>query len=360
MMTDSTTRAAGPGEARQRGLASRPSPLASLRLWLDEDGQAALATVIETWGSAPVQVGGVMAIATDGRFEGSVSGGCIEGEIIAEAADVLSDGRPRTLAFGVADETAWGAGLPCGGKVRVLLERLDRERHAGLVRSMSDVAARRSGLVLRKTLATAEVRVIPLDSGPLDSGPLADDLATRVASNKSGLTTEPDGEVFWHVVLPPARIVIVGASHISQAVAGFARSLGYECHVVDPRTAFATPDRFPGVRLHTDWPEAALTAIGLDAYTAIAVLAHVDHIDDEALTAAFRSDARYIGALGSKRTHSRRVERLTAAGVSAADLARIKNPIGLDIGAATPEEIALSVMAEIVAAVRKPGAARIG
>lgn len=326
---------------------SRTRPLAAAAEWVLQDGKVALATVIETWGSAPVPVGGMMAVTSDGRFEGSVSGGCIEAEIITEAAECLADGRQRALQFGVADATAWGAGLPCGGKVRVLLEPLERERDGALVRRMSDVAERRAGLVIAKPLAAGAARVVTPDQPDLPH-----DLRQRVASGRSGLVATTEGEVFVHALVPPARIVAIGATHISQVLAGLAGLAGYEIHVVDPRTAFATPARFADVTLHAEWPEAALARIGLDPYTAVAVLAHVDHIDDEALKLALKSDARYIGALGSKRTHGRRIERLSAAGLSPAEIARIKNPIGLDIGAVTPEEIALSVMAEIVAAVR--------
>lgn len=328
---------------------NRTDPLAAAKDWLARDGRVALATVIETWGSAPVPTGGVMAIAADGAFEGSVSGGCIEGEIIAEAADVLADGDRRVRAFGVADETAWGAGLPCGGKVRVLIERLDAARDGDLVERMAAVASRRSGMVLAKPLATNDVMSFATDDAGLPQ-PIAD----RFRSGRSGIVREGEHEVFLHAILPPARLIAIGASHISQVLARLAAVVGYEMHVIDPRTAFATPARFARVHLHAEWPEAALRSIGVDAATAVAVLAHVDHIDDEALKVVLRSPARYVGALGSRRTHGRRVERLAAAGFTPAEIARIKNPIGLDIDAETPQEIALAVMAEIVAAVRGP------
>jgi xanthine dehydrogenase accessory factor len=152
--------------------------------------------------------------------------------------------------------------------------------------------------------------------------------------------------------VPPARIIVVGASHIGQVLAEIARLAGYEVQVVDPRTAFASPDRFPGITLHTDWPQDVLPKIGLDPYTAVVALAHVGHIDDEALKLALRSDCLYVGALGSSRNHAKRRERLLAAGLTEADLAKIRAPIGIDIGAQTPAEIAISIMAEIVRAVR--------
>jgi xanthine dehydrogenase accessory factor len=151
-----------------------------------------------------------------------------------------------------------------------------------------------------------------------------------------------------HALLPPPRIVVVGATHMAQVLADLVRHMGYDLVVVDPRTGFAAPARFPGVRMVTEWPQEALPALGLDAYTAVAALSHVGHIDDEALKCAVRSECFYIGALGSRKNHAKRVERLAAAGLTAAEIERIRSPIGLDIGASSPPEIAASVLAEII------------
>lgn len=327
--------------------AVRADPLAAARDWLKRDGRIAMATVVDTWGSSPVPVGGQMAVAADGQFQGSVSGGCIEGEIITEAADVLADGRPRAMTFGVSDERAWSAGLPCGGQVRVLLERLEGATGADQVGRLLEARERRRGLVIAKRLADARV-----DLYELDQPGLPDEVAKRFRTAKSGLVQGPEGEVFYQAAVPPARILAIGATHITQVLAELARLAGYEIHVIDPRTAFADPARFPGVTLHAEWPQDALPRIGLDPFTVVAVLAHVEHIDDEALKLAVRSDARFIGALGSGRNHARRTERLKAAGLGDAEIGRIKNPIGLDIGAQSPAEIAVAVMAEIIEAVR--------
>lgn len=323
--------------------------LKAAREWLLRDGHVALATVVDTWGSAPVPVGGQMAIAADTRFQGSVSGGCIEGEIITEAGEVLETGKPRTLAFGVADETAWSVGLPCGGKVRVHIERLERDGGLALVDKAIAARSARTGLVVRTRLADGHRDVFERGKGEVP-----DEIAARFRSAKSALQETPEGEVFLHALVPPARILVIGATHIAQVVTQIAAIAGYEVQVIDPRTAFAASDRFPGVRLHAEWPQDALPRIGLDPYTALVVLAHVAHIDDEALKVAMRSDVLYIGALGSSRNHAKRTERLTEAGFTAAEIGRIKCPIGLDIGAQTPAEIAVSVMAEVIAAVRGP------
>ncbi|MEQ1611760.1 MAG: XdhC family protein [Hyphomicrobiaceae bacterium] len=324
--------------------------LRAAREWLLRDGHVALATVVDTWGSAPVPVGGQMAIAADTRFQGSVSGGCIEGEIITEAAEVLEARAPRTLAFGVADETAWNVGLPCGGKVRVFIERLAKDS-GGLALLDKAIAARtaRTGLVLRTRLDDGTRQIF--ERGDMNVPEL---IAARFKSAKSALEETTDGEVFLHALVPPARVLVIGATHIAQIVTQIAKLAGYEVMVVDPRTAFAAADRFPDVTLHAEWPQDVLPKIGLDPYTAMVVLAHVAHIDDEALKLAMRSDCLYVGALGSSRNHAKRTERLTEAGFTAAEIARIKCPIGVDIGAQTPAEIAVSVMAEVIGAVRGP------
>jgi xanthine dehydrogenase accessory factor len=322
--------------------------LQAARDWLARDGRVALATVVDTWGSAPVPVGGQMAVAADGRFQGSVSGGCIEGEVIVEAEDILESGKPKTLSFGVADETAWRAGLPCGGQVQVYVERIDAGKDgAALLERAVDARVGRKGLVVETRLDDGEKKVY----GP-DDDDLPDDVLTRFSTAKSQLKETPDGKVFLHAIVPPARILVIGATHIGQVLSEIAKLAGYEVQIVDPRTAFAAPDRFPGVTIHAEWPQDILPKIGLDPYTAVVALAHVGHIDDEALKLALKSECLYVGALGSSRNHAKRRERLLAAGITEAEFAKIKAPIGIDIGAQTPAEIAVSVMAEIVRAVR--------
>ena len=324
--------------------------LGSARDWIARDGRVAIATVVDTWGSAPVPVGGQMAIAANGEFEGSVSGGCIEGEVLTEAEEILGHGKVKTLEFGVADETAWSVGLPCGGRIKVFVERLDRDKGGlALIEKSIDARQGRKGLVLRTKLADGSRQVFERTDKSMPP-----DIANRFWTGKSTLETGPDGDVFVQAVVPPARILAIGATHITQLLAQLAKVTGYEIIVIDPRTAFATPERFPGVDVVAEWPQDAIPKLGLDPYTALAVLAHVSHIDDKALKVALRVDCLYIGALGSSRNHAKRRERLAAAGFTDVEMARIKSPIGLSIHAQSPAEIALSVMAEIVAAVRAP------
>ena len=324
--------------------------LGAAREWLARDGRVAIATVIDTWGSAPVPVGGQMAIAADGNFQGSVSGGCIEGEVIVESGEAIEDGKPRTLTFGVADETAWRAGLPCGGKVSVLVERLSKD-DGGTELLDRAVSARdgRRGLIIKTNLADASRTLY--ERGDAN---LPEDIANRFKTAKSQLIEGPDGATFVHALVPPARIVAIGATHIAQVLAQIAALAGYEVIVIDPRTAFADPARFgaEGAKLIAEWPQDALPKLGLDPYTAVLTLAHVEHIDDEELKLALRADCLYVAALGSSRNHARRRERLLAAGLTEEQLSRIKAPIGLDIGAQTPAEIAVSIMAEVILAVR--------
>jgi xanthine dehydrogenase accessory factor len=211
-------------------------------------------------------------------------------------------------------------------------------------------AARRAAILVTEIEGGAQRAVREAD---IPGDPLEDILAERIRSGRSGLVEAGGRELFLAVQVPPVRVIAVGAVHISQAFAPLARVAGLDVTVVDPRTAFATPERFPDVPVHAEWPDAALPRLGLDRYTALLALTHDPKIDDPALEAALRSQAFYVGALGSRKTHARRVERLTAAGFGEADIARIHAPIGLDIGAVSPAEIAVSILAEVIGRLRR-------
>ncbi len=200
-------------------------------------------------------------------------------------------------------------------------------------------------------VASGEQRLVKATDMKAD--PLADLLDKRLRSGKSGMEDTPQGNVFLTVYVPPPKLVITGAVHISQALGPMAKMLGYDVTIVDPRTAFATPERFPDVKVLAQWPDDALPSLGIDRYTAFVALTHDPKIDDPALIHALSRECFYIGALGSKRTHGRRVERLKAQGIDDNQLARIHAPIGLSIGAASPPEIAVAIMAEIIARLRQ-------
>ncbi len=215
-------------------------------------------------------------------------------------------------------------------------------------------AARRACVLVTELDGGAQRLVLENDMvrEPLVSDPLWPVLRESFRSGKSG-TVEQDGKaLFLNVQVPPVKLVVTGAVHISQALVSMAHELSLDLVVIDPRTAFASPERFPGVRLIADWPDAALEQVPLDRYTAFVALTHDPKIDDPALEAALRSDCFYVGALGSRKTHARRIERLQAVGFGGDDIARIRAPIGLNIGAVSPAEIALSIVGEIVSVMR--------
>ena len=216
-------------------------------------------------------------------------------------------------------------------------------------------AARRAVIVVTD-VASGKQRLVKAADARKD--PLADLLAKHLRSGKSGMAETPQGKVFLTVHVPPPRLVITGAVHISQALAPMAKLLGYDVTIVDPRTAFATPERFPDVKVLAQWPDEALPPLNIDGYTAFVALTHDPKIDDPALTHALARECFYIGALGSKKTHGRRVERLKAQGITDNQIARIHAPIGLSIGAVSPPEIAVAIMAEITANLRQSAEAR--
>jgi xanthine dehydrogenase accessory factor len=216
-------------------------------------------------------------------------------------------------------------------------------------------AARRAVIVVTEVDSGKQRLVKAVD---VKNDPLADLLARHLRSGKSGMEETPQGKVFLTVHVPPPRLVITGAVHISQALAPMAKLLGYDVTIVDPRTAFATPERFPDVKVLAQWPDEALPPLNIDGYTAFVALTHDPKIDDPALTHALSRDCFYIGALGSKKTHGRRVERLKAQGMTDSQIARIHAPIGLSIGAVSPPEIAVAIMAQITASLRQAAEAQ--
>lgn len=305
--------------------------------WRDAGRQVALATVVRTWGSSPRRPGSRLVVAVDGAFVGSVSGGCVEGAVVEEALGVLASGRPKLLHYGVSEQQAWAAGLACGGQVEIWVEPLPLaidELRAARQQKRPVVWATRldgGGHALWAADANQEARQA-----------LADDEA-RVVESVSGES------VFLEPHNPPLRLVIVGAVHIARPLSRLAAIAGFEVVVIDPRRAFTLPD----VTRSTRWPDEALAEIRPDARTAVVTLTHDPKLDDPALSAALRTSAFYLGCLGSKKTHGARLARLAAAGFEPADLARLHGPVGLAIGARTAEEIAVSILAEVIAALRR-------
>ncbi len=317
--------------------------------WLRGEGPLALSTVVHTWGSGPRRPGARMTIDSAGRIAGSVSGGCVESSVVQAAREVIEGGEPRLLRFAVSDELAWGVGLACGGSLSVFVERADRERlqrvREGMRRRLPVALA-----VVTSGPGLGESLVMVQDADGVGSPQLLEAAEAALASGRPLATETALGAVFCDVIRPPESLVIVGGVHIAQALCDLAARIGYRPVICDPRPVFASPERFPGVELVNEWPGEGFRRIGLDAGTAVATLTHDPKLDDPALALALESPAFYVGALGSRKTHERRLHRLRERGVSEAALARIAAPIGLPIGARTPDQIALSVMAEVVAA----------
>lgn len=309
--------------------------------WYRAGKGAALATVVETWGSAPRPVGSQLVVSGDGEMEGSVSGGCVEGAVVIEAMEAVQTGEAKMLEFGVSDDEAFAVGLACGGRIRVLVEPVGASLPEPL---LADLVAARAA---RQPVAY----ITDPDHGKSRlAGPDESHLAERFRKDQSGM----EGSEFIAIHNPPLRMIVVGAVHIAQALLPMARMAGYDPILVDPRPAFGSEARFENQRIVEDWPDEALDAIGLDTRTAVVTLTHDPKLDDPAITRALGSDVFYLGCLGSKRTHAKRVARLQEAGFSEEQITKIHAPVGLDIGARGPGEIAISIMAQITQRLRHP------
>ncbi|NOX40785.1 MAG: XdhC family protein [Alphaproteobacteria bacterium] len=317
--------------------------------WHRVGKQVALATVIETWGSSPRPVGAQLVIGSDGEFQGSVSGGCVEGAVVLEAQEALLDGHVRLLTYGITDEDAFSVGLACGGTIRIMVEPIGigQGMDISLLSELVTARATRLPVVLSVNIETWQRHLNSAFDGALSIG-----VRARLDSDKSGF----EGEWFVAVHNPPLKMIIIGAVHIAQPLMMMARLCGYAPQLVDPRGAFASKLRFPREQIVEEWPDEALPNLELDARTAVITLTHDPKIDDAALLVALRSPVFYVGSLGSRKTHAKRVARLAEAGLSATQIARIHAPIGLDTGSKTPAEIAISIMAEVTLRLRRPSA----
>jgi xanthine dehydrogenase accessory factor len=336
--------------------------LADIGRWQDQGKRVALARVIALDGSGPRDPGAAMAVNEDGEVAGSVSGGCVEGAVVAEALDVLATGTARRATFGYSDDEAFAVGLTCGGTVHLFVEPLPDAIAAAVSRNVPVVVA--SVVEGPHTGAHLVVRPDEEPSGTLGT-PDLDRVVTRdaIGALASGTTTMrhygPCGEarqdevtVFIEAFGPPPRMLIFGAVDFTGALARTAKVLGYHVTVCDARSVFATKARFPVAdEVVVDWPDRLLATVGteLGPRDAVCVLTHDHKFDVPAIKAALATGVGYVGAMGSRRTHAERLERLRAEGVTDDQLGRLMAPIGLDIGARTPEETAIAVCAEIIA-----------
>lgn len=332
--------------------------------WRESQEEFAVATVISTWGSAPRPVGSKLVYSLKGGMAGSVSAGCVEGAVIEEGIQVLKERKPRLLTFGVADENAWEVGLACGGTIQVFVEpawALD-----GIYPSMKhNLETRRPMAIVSVIHGKAEDmnhKLIVYPDG-LSEGDL------RIANEKviskaldllvqeaGGVVELEDGtSLFIEVHSLPPRLIVVGAVHFADPLLTIANAVGFDTFLIDPRKAYATRERFPQAKdILVEWPQAALPKLLLNHSAYLVILTHDPKLDDPALQIGLTSGARYIGALGSKRTNRKRRERLLQAGMTEDQFNRLHAPIGLDIGGHTPGEIAVSIMAEIIQVRNKP------
>jgi xanthine dehydrogenase accessory factor len=292
--------------------------------WLGRGSKVAVATVVATRRSAPRPLGSKLAISESGELAGSVSGGCVESDVAEHAREVLATGKPELVSYGIADEEAWEVGLPCGGEIDVFIERADAELpDAGDAQTVFTVV----------------------------DGPRAGERWTEDGGSRPTGMLDVDGErVFAESLGPPPRLLVFGAVDLAEALCLAAKNLGWRTVVADARGRFATSERIPSAdELVVAWPEDALGQLQPDERTAVVVLTHEERWDVPALMGALATEAFYVGALGSRRTQARRREHLLESGVAEAQLERIHGPAGLDLGAGTPAETALSILAEIVA-----------
>jgi xanthine dehydrogenase accessory factor len=336
--------------------------LADLDRWQKDNVTIALATVVQTWGSSPRRVGAKMALASDGRIIGSVSGGCVENAVFEAGMESMQTNRPQLLHFGVADETAWEVGLACGGSIDVFVKPLNKiffQALRSIIENEEQAVAvtivRGPDEIFGRELLLHEDHRITGTLGsewdeiatPLAHQTLSTGISRRVALNEAV-------EILLEAIQPPPTLVIVGGVHIAVSLTSLAKTLGYRTIVIDPRKAWGNKERFPNVdQLIQAWPDDAFKQIRVTRSTAIAMLTHDPKLDDPALKFALNSPAFYVGALGSNSTQRKRWERLLNDGMTESQLSRLHAPIGLDIGAQTPEEIALAIMSEVVKAYRK-------
>ena len=307
--------------------------------WHRNGQGAVLATVVETWGSAPRPVGSQLVISGDGKIMGSVSGGCVEGAVIFEALETLEDGKPRILTYGVSDNEAFAVGLACGGTIRVLVEPVGKAIPEKLLGELVEARQSKQPVAYEIDTERWDRRLVFYGNGHGD----------RFRSDRSGF----EEAVFVGVHNPPLRMAVIGGAHIAQPLVTMARLAGFDPEVIDPRETFATADRFPGTAISHEWPDEALVEFDLDPRSAVVTLTHDPKIDDPAIETALNSECFYLGCLGSTRTHAKRVERLKGKAFPEEQIARIHAPVGLDIGSKSPGEIAVAIMAEIIQRLRQ-------
>ena len=319
--------------------------LATLEGWSHRGTRAALATVVSVEKSAPRGPGSIMALSADGQIVGSVTGGCVEPDVVMAAEEVLAGGAPQLREYGIADEDAFAVGLPCGGAVRIFVEAMDPEIIARLADAIRDEVP--LGVVTRISGPEIGERVVT------DADSADDEAAALIRAGHSGSIGNGDDERFVLSVAARPRMYVFGAIDFASSLATLGRFMGYRVTVCDARAPFVTKERFPGAdEIVVAWPHELIAEAPIDERSAICILTHDAKFDGPALHAALKTRAGYIGAMGSRRTVARREERLRAEGLTDIDFARIHSPIGLGISSKTPEEVAVAIGAQIIQTMR--------
>jgi xanthine dehydrogenase accessory factor len=329
--------------------------------WTEQGEEIALATLVDTHGPAPRPAGARLGLTRGGGMSGSVSGGCVETDVYQRALEVLDSGKPVVQDYGIDDGTSVAVGLSCGGRIDVLIEPFRPDDAWSAVREAVEsqeptalcIAIAPDGIVGRRLAVLAGGRSVGGIAPELDPAAIEAASSLLLDGGRRVLTLPFEGgeaRVFVESLPPQPRLFVAGATHTAIPLCRMAKELGFRVSVLDPRTPFASEERFPMVdELLLEWPHEVLERSSLDAWSFVLTLTHDLKFDIPTLACALRSDARYIGALGSRRTHERRKQRLIEEGFDEAAIARIHTPIGLDIGARSPEEIALAILAEMVA-----------
>ena len=329
----------------------------TLSSWLQEEKAFAMATVIKTWGSSPRPIGSTMLISKDMEMLGSVSGGCVEVDVLKKALPIIENGQAEKLAYGITNEEAWGVGLSCGGKIEVYLEKFMafKEQSKEVWKELNNCLERNMPCVLLTQINSNDTNhILVKPTGEVIGHSTANiykEIALKAYKERRHQLVEIGEEQFFAKVFPrKSQLLIIGSAHISVDLVDLAKKFNFETIVIDPRTVFAEKTNFktPPDQIIAKYPNEVLNDFPLDAFNYAVILSHDPKIDDNALQILLKSKVAYIGALGSRKTQAKRVERLKAASFTDTEIARIHAPVGVDINAKKPAEIALSIMAEII------------
>ena len=319
--------------------------------WSAEGKSVAAATLVRVRGPAPRPLGSRFLVSSAGDMEGSVSGGCVENDVFLHAQQVLKDGQARLVGYGISNDAAFEVGLSCGGEIDVFIERWTETAWQSVDPSRPAVIAvvvAGPGLGARGIFDAESGLTSSMLPGPLTTG-LEEAVRVALETERSAIVGVGESEVFLEAVAPLPRLIIFGAVEIGQALAALAPRSGFEVTVCDPRSAFTTADRFPdAVEIITAWPEEAVEQLGFDGRTFVVVLSHDPRYEDPVVKAALSQNVEYLGAMGSKKTHRKRLQRLAEAGVPPTAMARIHGPVGLPLGAEGAGETAVEILAEMI------------